>query len=80
MPPDELRGGRVELALHEPLGLLGEHDLGAAQGERPGRGDPEEPAADDDGPRARPDRLGQPQAVVHGPEGVHALGQCVVSA
>ncbi|CAM5677267.1 hypothetical protein SPURM210S_01669 [Streptomyces purpurascens] len=78
VPLDELGGGRVELALHEPLGLLGEHDLGAAQGERPGRGDPEEPAADDDRTCSRPDRLGQSQAVVHGPEGVHALGQLVV--
>lgn len=78
MPPDQRGGGRVELALHQPLGLLGEHDLGAAQRQRPGGGDPEEPAADHDGPHARPDRLGQAEAVVQGAEGVDALRQLVV--
>ena len=80
VPLHQLRGARVELALHEPLALLGEDDLRAALGERAGRGHPEEPAADDDGLRPRPHRLGQAEAVVHRAERVDALGQHVVRA
>lgn len=78
MAPDQLGGGRVELTLHQPLGLLGEHDLRAAQCHRAGCRDPEEPAADHDRPHPGPYRLGQAQAVVHGAEGVDPLGQLVV--
>lgn len=71
----QVRGPGVELALHQALGLLCEHHLGAAQGERAGRGHPEEPAADDDGAHTGSHRPRQGQAVVHGAEGVHPAGK-----
>lgn len=71
-------GGRVELALHQPLGLLGEDHLRAAHGQRAGRGHAEQPAADHHGPHARPHLRRQAQAVVQGAERVHAPRQLVV--
>lgn len=77
VPVDQTGGGRVELALHEPLGLLGQHHLGAAHGERAGGRDAEETAADDDGAGAGPYGFRQTQAVVHGAERVDAFGEFV---
>ncbi|CAM5737826.1 hypothetical protein STENM223S_06336 [Streptomyces tendae] len=76
--PHECGGRRVELPLHQPFGLLGQDDLRPAHGQRTGGGHPEEPAPDHHGPRPGPYRLRQPEAVVHRPERVHALGQLVV--
>ena len=75
MPQHQRRGARVELTFHEAFALLGQDDLRAAPGERAGRRDAEQAAADDDGPRPRPYGRGQAEAVVHGAERVHASGQ-----
>lgn len=75
VPADQPGRGRVELALHEPLALLGQHHLGAARGQRAGGRDTEETAADDDRASAPSYGLRQAQAVVHGAERVHALGE-----
>lgn len=69
------RGSRVQLAFHQSLGLLCEHHLGAPGGECAGRRDPEETAADHHGAQAGAYGRGKGQAVVHGAERVHALGQ-----
>ncbi len=73
----QCRGARVELAFHQPLRLLGEDHPGTAGGEGAGGGDPEQPAADDHGPHPLAYRPGEPEAVVHGAEGVDASGSSV---
>ncbi|GFM97062.1 hypothetical protein Sfulv_18730 [Streptomyces fulvorobeus] len=77
MAPQQRRGLRVQLPLHEVLTLLGQHHLGTALGERTGGGHPEEATADDDGACAGAYRRAQGQAVVEGAERMHPVGQRV---
>ncbi len=74
---EQRRGLGVQLALHQPLALLGEDHLGAPLGQRAGRGDTEQPAADHHRAQARHGGhgRGQRQAVVHGAERVDPVGE-----